>query len=67
MHQWVSEFHKWWPPFRVAVLHGTGSHGGTKRQLVRDIVESKGGWVGKGEEGGKEDRGRRNEGGVEGG
>lgn len=25
MHQWVKEFHKWWPPFRVAVLHGSGS------------------------------------------
>ena len=25
MHQWVREFHKWWPPFRVAVLHGSGS------------------------------------------
>ena len=26
MHQWVKEFHKWWPPFRVAVLHETGSY-----------------------------------------
>ena len=25
MHQWVREFHKWWPPFRVAVLHSSGS------------------------------------------
>ena len=25
MHQWVREFHTWWPPFRVAVLHDTGS------------------------------------------
>lgn len=25
MHQWVKEFHTWWPPFRVAVLHETGS------------------------------------------
>lgn len=41
MHQWVSEFHIWWPPFRVAVLHGTGSHGGSKKKLVADIVESK--------------------------
>ena len=26
MHQWVKEFHTWWPPFRVAVLHETGSY-----------------------------------------
>ena len=25
MHQWVKEFHTWWPAFRVAVLHETGS------------------------------------------
>lgn len=29
MLQWVSEFHKWWPPLRVALLHGCGSHLGT--------------------------------------
>ncbi|XP_010072238.1 PREDICTED: DNA excision repair protein ERCC-6-like, partial [Pterocles gutturalis] len=26
MHQWVKELHTWWPPFRVAVLHETGSY-----------------------------------------
>ncbi|KAJ8328118.1 DNA repair protein rhp26 [Batrachochytrium dendrobatidis] len=25
LRQWVQEFHKWWPPFRVAILHSTGS------------------------------------------
>ncbi|KAI9497024.1 SNF2 family N-terminal domain-containing protein [Zychaea mexicana] len=25
MHQWVEEFHRWWPPIRVAVLHSSGS------------------------------------------
>ncbi|MEE6518741.1 hypothetical protein FKM82_029916, partial [Ascaphus truei] len=30
MHQWVTEFHAWWPPFRVAVLHDTGTHAGQK-------------------------------------
>ncbi|KTW31842.1 DNA-dependent ATPase RAD26 [Pneumocystis jirovecii RU7] len=25
MRQWVAEFHKWWPPFRVVILHTTGS------------------------------------------
>ena len=39
MHQWVYEFHRWWPPFRVAVLHGTGSHAGSKKHLVKEIVQ----------------------------
>ncbi len=26
MHQWVKEFHKWAPEFRVAILHSSGSH-----------------------------------------
>ena len=34
LHQWVAEFHKWWPPFRVAVLHNSGSYKGS-----RDIVD----------------------------
>ncbi|RKO90952.1 SNF2 family N-terminal domain-containing protein [Blyttiomyces helicus] len=25
LRQWVQEFHKWWPPFRVAILHSSGS------------------------------------------
>ncbi|RVX74514.1 hypothetical protein B0A52_01640 [Exophiala mesophila] len=25
MKQWVNEFHKWWPPFRVTILHSSGS------------------------------------------
>lgn len=25
MKQWVQEFHEWWPPLRVAVLHSSGS------------------------------------------
>lgn len=39
LHQWVAEFHKWWPPFRVAVLHSTGTHAGSKKRLVQEIVE----------------------------
>ncbi|OWK07845.1 ERCC6 [Cervus elaphus hippelaphus] len=31
MHQWVKEFHTWWPPFRVAILHETGSFTHKKR------------------------------------
>ncbi|KAJ5720274.1 DNA repair protein rhp26 [Penicillium malachiteum] len=25
MAQWVAEFHQWWPPFRVSILHSSGS------------------------------------------
>ncbi|CAL5865798.1 uncharacterized protein PFLUO_LOCUS4 [Penicillium psychrofluorescens] len=25
MEQWVNEFHRWWPPFRVSILHSSGS------------------------------------------
>ncbi|XP_066549213.1 DNA excision repair protein ERCC-6 [Amia ocellicauda] len=38
MHQWVKEFHTWWPPFRVAVLHDTGSFTSRKDKLIPEIV-----------------------------
>ena len=42
MHQWVSEFHTWWAPFRVAILHDTGTFSrGPKSALVADITECK--------------------------
>ncbi|ERF74802.1 hypothetical protein EPUS_03186 [Endocarpon pusillum Z07020] len=25
MKQWVNEIHRWWPPFRVTILHSSGS------------------------------------------
>ncbi|KAM3421722.1 hypothetical protein BST61_g2103 [Cercospora zeina] len=25
LKQWVEEFHRWWPPFRVSILHSSGS------------------------------------------
>ncbi|KAL9625720.1 MAG: hypothetical protein Q9160_000040 [Pyrenula sp. 1 TL-2023] len=25
MKQWVNEFHRWWPPFRVTILHASGT------------------------------------------
>lgn len=25
MTQWVNEFHRWWPPMRVSILHSSGS------------------------------------------
>ncbi|XP_061261663.1 DNA excision repair protein ERCC-6 isoform X2 [Bos javanicus] len=42
MHQWVKEFHTWWPAFRVAVLHETGSFTHKKEKLVRDIARCHG-------------------------
>ncbi|XP_062375805.1 LOW QUALITY PROTEIN: DNA excision repair protein ERCC-6 [Sardina pilchardus] len=42
MHQWVKEFHTWWPPFRVAVLHETGSFTSKKEKLIPEIVASHG-------------------------
>ena len=39
MQQWVSEFHSWWAPFRVAILHDTGTFSGDKRVLVDRIVQ----------------------------
>ncbi|NWJ02370.1 ERCC6 protein, partial [Crypturellus undulatus] len=42
MHQWVKEFHTWWPPFRVAVLHETGSYTNKKVKLIREIASCQG-------------------------
>ncbi|XP_074647554.1 DNA excision repair protein ERCC-6-like [Tubulanus polymorphus] len=40
MHQWVREFHAWWPEFRVAILHSTGSYTGSEDHLIYNIVNS---------------------------
>ena len=42
MHQWLAEFRKWYPPFRVAILHNTGSFSGDRKQLVKVIHKSNG-------------------------
>ncbi|XP_046572869.1 LOW QUALITY PROTEIN: DNA excision repair protein ERCC-6-like [Haliotis rubra] len=42
MHQWVKEFHKWWPPFRVAILHSSGSYSGKEQDLVYRVVRNQG-------------------------
>ncbi|KFQ91270.1 DNA excision repair protein ERCC-6 [Nipponia nippon] len=42
MHQWVKEFHTWWPPFRVAILHETGSYTDKKVKLIREIASCHG-------------------------
>ncbi|XP_001366076.2 DNA excision repair protein ERCC-6 isoform X1 [Monodelphis domestica] len=42
MHQWVREFHTWWPPFRVAILHETGSYTNKKVKLIQEIARCHG-------------------------
>lgn len=42
MHQWLMEFRKWYPPFRVAILHSTGTFSGEKKHLVQIIYKSNG-------------------------
>ncbi|NXI37678.1 ERCC6 protein, partial [Galbula dea] len=42
MHQWVKEFHTWWPPFRVAILHETGSYTNKKMKLIHEIASCHG-------------------------
>ncbi|KAK5808776.1 DNA repair and recombination protein RAD26 [Linnemannia elongata] len=37
LKQWVKEFHRWWPPIRVAILHSSGSGmNGSKGEGSRD-------------------------------
>ncbi|KAL1117403.1 hypothetical protein AAG570_004729 [Ranatra chinensis] len=46
MHQWVREFHTWFPPLRVAILHDSGTYGGrVKGQLVRAIHSRRNGVI----------------------
>lgn len=42
MHQWVRELHLWWPPFRVCILHSSGSHQGSRDTLIRTMGRSNG-------------------------
>ena len=44
MRQWVNEFHTWWPPMRVAILHSSGSgmmNLGREEALERSSTKSK--------------------------
>ncbi|XP_064478082.1 DNA excision repair protein ERCC-6-like [Ornithodoros turicata] len=42
MHQWVREFHLWYPPIRVAILHLSGSFTGKKEALVHQLNKDNG-------------------------
>ncbi|ORX90662.1 hypothetical protein K493DRAFT_380445 [Basidiobolus meristosporus CBS 931.73] len=39
LKQWVKEFHRWWPPMRVAILHSSGSG----LSLLRDNIQGSSG------------------------
>ncbi|KAL0481875.1 DNA excision repair protein ERCC [Acrasis kona] len=44
MKQWVREFHDWWPSFRVAILHGSGSgEQKEKEAFIADMANNTGG------------------------
>lgn len=43
MRQWVNEFHRWWPPLRVAILHSSGSgmmNVGHEEELELDFLNT---------------------------
>ena len=42
MKQWVREFHKWYPPLRVALLHSSGAGSSDPRGLVSSVLEEGG-------------------------
>ena len=42
LQQWLRHFHLWWPPFRVAVLHASGSYAGDKKILMHNIHKDNG-------------------------
>ncbi|KRY49454.1 DNA excision repair protein ERCC-6 [Trichinella britovi] len=42
LFHWVQELHHWWPRFRVAVLHESGSFEGPRENLIRSINKSRG-------------------------
>ena len=37
LRQWVNEFHRWWPPLRVSILHSSGS--GMMNMRSEDRIE----------------------------
>ncbi|XP_046391491.1 DNA excision repair protein ERCC-6-like [Ischnura elegans] len=44
LHQWVKEFHEWYPPLRIAIMHDSGSFSGKggKAALVKSVRASAG-------------------------
>ena len=42
LEQWLREFHHWWPAFRVAILHASGSGYKHPRRLVHNVAQQPG-------------------------
>ncbi|XP_019642720.1 PREDICTED: LOW QUALITY PROTEIN: DNA excision repair protein ERCC-6-like [Branchiostoma belcheri] len=42
LHQWVREFHTWFPRVRVAILHESGTFTTSKDRLIREIARDRG-------------------------
>ncbi|KAF3919935.1 hypothetical protein AA313_de0203224 [Arthrobotrys entomopaga] len=40
LRQWCSEFHKWWPPLRVSILHSSGSGMSSKATTKTGAIDS---------------------------
>ena len=39
LHQWVRELNLWFPLCKVAVLHSSGAHSGSKSALIKKMGE----------------------------
>ncbi|KAI8904392.1 SNF2 family N-terminal domain-containing protein [Gorgonomyces haynaldii] len=39
LRQWVQEFHKWWPCYRVAILHASGSGIDNRDQSMPQLIK----------------------------
>ncbi|OLN95564.1 DNA repair and recombination protein RAD26 [Colletotrichum chlorophyti] len=40
LKQWVNEFHRWWPPLRVSILHSSGSGMMNQREDESDVDDA---------------------------
>lgn len=45
LRQWVKEFNRWWPPFRVVVMHATGSGMSLEADLKNEIIDGEPAWT----------------------
>lgn len=41
LHQWVKELNQWFPLAKVAVLHSSGAHSGSKSRLIQRMSENR--------------------------
>jgi DNA excision repair protein ERCC-6 len=41
LHQWLREFRKWYPPFRIVLLHDAANHAVSHAQVLKHAIETK--------------------------